>query len=123
MVALSSGEAEYYAAMKGAREAMGVQSVYADIDLAVSITVHTDSSACLGICNRSGIGKIKHTEVVWMWLQGMARSGRIKLMKIKGIVHPADLMTKYLSKSAIDEHMHTMNMAYVDGRPSTMDVV
>ena len=57
VVARSSREAEYYAAVKGAAEGMALQSMLADLGLKVTIEVHTDSSACRGICKRRGMGE------------------------------------------------------------------
>ena len=52
VVALSSGEAEYYAAIKGASEGLGFLAGCADLGIwtngAVSLRVLTDSSACKG---------------------------------------------------------------------------
>ena len=57
VVALSSGEAEYYAAIKGASEGLGFLAGCADLGIwtngAVSLRVLTDSSACKGICQRT----------------------------------------------------------------------
>ena len=123
VVALSSGEAEYYAALKGAREAMGMQAVCEDIGINVKIVLHTDSSACLGICGRAGIGKIKHMDVVLLWLQGAVRSGRIGIRKIGGKINPADLMTKYLGRAAIDAHLRVLRIHAEAGRPTGVDKV
>ena len=73
VVALSSGEAEYYAAVKGVSEGLGFLAGCADlgiwVDGKVSLRVSTDSSACKGICQRTGLGKIKHIDVALLWLQ------------------------------------------------------
>ena len=59
VVALSSGEAEYYAAIKGASESLGFLAGCADLGIwtngAVSLRVLTDSTACKGICQRTGL--------------------------------------------------------------------
>ena len=69
VVAMSSGEAEYYAAVKGAAEGLAVQSMLCDMGLRLKVRVHTDSTACRGICNRCGIGRIRHMEVPMLWLR------------------------------------------------------
>ena len=64
VVALSSGEAEYYAAVQRASEGLVFLAGCADLgiwnDGMVSLRVLTDSSACKGICQRTGLGKIRH---------------------------------------------------------------
>ena len=87
-VALSSGEAEYYAAVKGASEGLGFQSACRDLGIHFQqpdrVCVLTDSSACKGICQRTGLGKVRHLEVAYLWLQDLTRKGRITLKKIPG---------------------------------------
>ena len=88
VVALSSGEAEYYAAIKGASEGLGFLAGCADLGIwtngAVSLRVLTDSSACKGICQRTGLGKIRHIDVAMLWLQDLVRKGKIQMSKIPG---------------------------------------
>ena len=57
VIALSSGEAEYYAALKVAPAALGFQSMLMDLGIRASITLLTDSSAARGIIHRAGLGK------------------------------------------------------------------
>ena len=57
-IALSSGEAEYYAALKGACSALGFQSMLADLGMRASVTLFSDSSAARGIIHRAGLGKL-----------------------------------------------------------------
>ena len=66
--ALSSGEAEYYAALKGACAALGFQSMLKDLGLKASVTLFTDSSAARGIIHREGLGKLRHLETGYLWL-------------------------------------------------------
>ena len=68
-IALSSGEAELSGILKGTGEALGVQSLAADLGLAVGVEVRTDASAAVGICRRAGIGKVRHLAVGQLWVQ------------------------------------------------------
>ena len=52
VVATSSGEAEYYAAVKGAAEGLAFQSMCLDLGVELKVRLHTDSTACRGVCNR-----------------------------------------------------------------------
>ena len=49
VVALSSGEAELYAANRGAREAMGVQSSCKEMGIETKIEVQVDATATEGM--------------------------------------------------------------------------
>ena len=121
VVARSSGEAEYYAAVKGAAEGMAVQSMLADFGLKVTIEVHTDSSACRGICNRRGLGKLRHLNVALLWLQQRVQSGKIILRRIAGSVNPADLFTKHLARAEIIMHSGRLGFCTVSGRTTQVD--
>ena len=68
-VTLSSGEAEFYGVVKAAGAALGQQSLLRDLDCDLPVRVWTDSSAALGICSRSGLGKLRHLETHTLWVQ------------------------------------------------------
>ena len=98
-VTLSSGEAEFYGVVKASGAALGQQSLLRDLGVDLPVRVWTDSSAALGICSRSGLGKLRHLETHTLWVQEKIRTGAFVLMKVKGDVNPADLFTKHLSSS------------------------
>ena len=68
-IALSSAEAELYALTKGAAQALGFITLMADMGVRVRATVHTDASAAIGIARRAGLGKLRHLNVRYLWLQ------------------------------------------------------
>ena len=84
VIALSSGEAEYYGMVKGASVSMGIRSILSDIGLKSKIRVMTDSSAAFGITKRRGLGKVRHIELNQLWLQEKASTGEIEIKKVKG---------------------------------------
>ena len=63
VVALSSGEAEYYGMVKGASVALGLQSVLKDFNIECNIVLKSDASAAIAISNRRGLGKVRYIEV------------------------------------------------------------
>ena len=66
VIALNSGEAEYYAALKGASSALGFKAMLADLGIESKIILYTDSSAARGIIHRAGLGKLRHLETGYM---------------------------------------------------------
>ena len=56
----------------------------------------TDSTACLGIVGRHGLGKLKHMQTQHLWLQDMVESGRIKIRHCTSAENLADVLTKQL---------------------------
>lgn len=89
--ALSSGEAEYYAALKGACVVLGFQSMLKDLGLEASVTLFTDSSAVRGIIHREGLRKLRRLETGYLWLQADVKNKRLQVRKVLGQENPADL--------------------------------
>ena len=58
VIALSSGEAEFYGIVKGSSIGIGLRSVLADLGVDSRIQVHTDASAAKGIAMRRGLGTL-----------------------------------------------------------------
>ena len=123
VIALSSGEAEYYAALKGASAALGFQSMLRDLGMKVSIRLYTDSSAARGIIHRAGLGKLRHLETGYLWLQAAVRQKRLQVRKVLGVENPADLMTKHLATAAMEMNMERLGMAPEEGRSSAVPQV
>ena len=116
VIALSSGEAEYDAALKGASQVLGFQSMLKDIGLHTKVTLFNDSSATRGIIHRAGLGKLRHLETGYLWLQAAVAKKRLQVRKVNGAENPADLFTKYLSSADMWKHLHFMQMSSEDGR-------
>ena len=104
-VALSSGEAEFYAAIKGIAEGLGIQSLLKDMGVDVRLVIHQDSTAAKGTLSRSGIGKIKHLDTQWLWSQELVKAGKLELKKVDGTKNPADILTKPSSISEANRRM------------------
>ena len=96
--ALSSGEAEYYAIVKAAAEALGIQALAADLGWQVRIRLKVDSSAAKAMASRSGIGKVRHLETKFLWVQDAVSRRRFTLQKVPGKINPADVLTKPMAQ-------------------------
>ncbi len=118
-ITLSSGEAELGAVVRGFSEALGLQSVARDLGVELQPEVHADSSAAIGICRRSGFGKVRHLAVAQLWVQDLVRSKEVRLHKVLGTENPADLMTKPLPRSEIDGHLGRLGLVRTEGRAET----
>ena len=94
--ALSSAEAEYYAIVSGAAEALGFQAVARDLGFELRVRLHTDSKGARGICHRRGLGKTRHIDVRFLWVQQIIKQKRLSVVKILGTENPVDHLTKPL---------------------------
>jgi hypothetical protein len=119
-VALSSGEAEFAGVIRGAGQGLGYQALLRDFGVSTSLRVWTDSSAAIGICNRQGLGKLRHLDTHTLWIQQAVRLGRVDLRKVAGEVNPADLFTKHsLSRQRLEQLVELHGCRYIGGRAST----
>ena len=112
---MSSGEAEYYAAVKGGAEGLAMQSMCRDLGVEMRLRIHTDSSACRGICGQTG--------VPLLWLQGMVQCRKLSIVRIPGKVNPADLLTKYLTADLIVQNLRLLGFGSAEGRTHQIDAI
>ena len=52
---------------------IGVASMAKDFGIQLSALVHTYSTAALGIVHRKGLGRTRHLDVQYLWLQEKSR--------------------------------------------------
>ena len=123
VIALSSGEAEYYAALKGASSALGFQSMLRDLGIGTSVTLYTDSSAARGIIHRAGLGKLRHLETGYLWLQAAVKAKKLMVRKVLGTENPADLLTKHLTTSDMWKNLDKLRMSPEEGRSKAVPLI
>ena len=51
---------------------------------AINIDVETDPIVAIGMCSRTGVGKTRHIQVRWSWIQDAIRDRVVRLRKVKG---------------------------------------
>ncbi|CAK0839054.1 unnamed protein product [Prorocentrum cordatum] len=104
-----SGEAEFYAIIKGA--AQGVQTsqvIESFVGRECKLDVLSDSSAARGICNRQGSGKVRHLSAKDLWVQSFFRDSRGNLKKVDAEVNWADLGTKAHAQARLQQLVDMM---------------
>ena len=107
VIALSSGEAEYYGLVKAASIAIGLRTIAADMGIihGGAIQIKSDASAAIGIANRIGIGKVRHIEVNQLWLQDKVSKKEFEIVKVGTESNLADALTKAVNAEAIERHV------------------
>ena len=68
-VCLSSGEAELRGISDGLAQALGIQSIAHDLGISWTIRMLSDATAAIGIARRRGMGRIRHLDVMDLWVQ------------------------------------------------------
>ena len=116
VIALSTGEAELYALNKAAAQALGLQSLLADMGINLSVRLHTDATTGRAIATRRGLGKVRHIAVNELWLQEQVEKEAVTIFKIKNKFNLADLLTKYLTRDEIEHIIDYMQHSFMTGR-------
>ena len=89
-IALSSGEAELNASVKGLSEAIGVNELIREWSIPGygEFKMHMDASVAKGTLTRRGSGKIKHLTTKQLWVQESIRTYGVKVEKISRSPNP-----------------------------------
>ena len=115
--ALSSAEAEFGGVLRGSGQGLGYQALLSDLGVEVPLRVWTDSSAAIGICQRQGLGKVRHLDTQTLWIQQAVRAGKVDLRKVAGESNPADLLTKHsLTQARMEMLVQLHGCRYTEGR-------
>ena len=112
VIALSSGEAEYYSLVTEIAELCGISSLCLDWNLKYKLAVNVDATAAIGIASRRGLGKVKHIDTVFLWIQERIESLKIQIRKKPTKEMVADMLTKFLGRKEIDYFLEVMGFEY-----------
>ena len=127
-IARSPGEAEYYGAVKGASQALGLVAMLKDFGIEASVDVGVkpgielcvDASAAVGIASRRGLGKQRHIELNELWLQDQIARGRIAIKKVLGKQNFSDSLTKFCNADRIEQTISCTGHSVRTGRHELM---
>ena len=115
-IALSSGESEYYGLVKGCAAGLGLQSLLRDWGLDWKVVVKSDSSAARAMASRRGLGKLRHVQTRYLWIQQMLAQGLLQVLCIKGADNTADILTKDVAAPLLNRHCATMALQFTAER-------
>ena len=110
-IARSSAEAELYAAALGASGSKGIVSLLKDLGHEIQPVLAIDAKATEHILHRQGIGREKHIDVAYLWIQDEVRSRRLRVRRGESDGNGADLVTIPPSKAQISENCFALGFA------------
>jgi hypothetical protein len=120
VIALSSGEAEYYGMVKGGSMGLGIRAMASDLGVSIGVNVKTDASAAKGIASRRGLRKVRHIDVSQLWLQDKVSKGEIAIEKVSTHANLADAMTKHVDSGKLNSHMNAVGLVIAQLRHELM---
>ena len=102
--------------IKTSSETVGIISILKDWNMFYKADIMADASAALGIIGRTGLGKLRHIDTSYLWLQQESIKKKLIMGKVKGTENPADMNTKGLSGDEITKYVKMIGMGYKEGR-------
>ena len=81
-----------------------------DFDLYLDGKVCTDASAAIGISYCRGLGRTRHLDVQYLWVQDEITRGRLKLEKVGTKNNPAEIHTKVLPHDVMLKHLLALDV-------------
>ena len=82
----------------GATRGLGMQTMMTEMSLSPQlkmVRISTDSSVAKSFVATRGLGKMRHFEVKFLWLQETVQMGKVRVEKVSGATNIADALTKY----------------------------
>ena len=116
VIALSSGEAEYYGLVTGCSESLGVRSLAKDWGICLPIHMWMDATAGAAIGSRRGLGRVKHIDTIFLWVQDILGRKLVTIGKNHTSENLADILTTSVDGPLIRRMMEGMGVRFLDGR-------
>ena len=80
LTALSVGETEFYAVVKGGQVGLSLRSMYQDLGIQMKIEIQSDSSTAKSFTDRLGAGqRTKHIDTRYFWIQERVQDGDLSI--------------------------------------------
>ena len=76
----------------------------------VALEDRSDSSAGRGMCLRQGVGRVRHLETRYLWVQERVGEGHLKISSVPGDRNPADILTKSVTGVLLKKHLRALNV-------------
>ena len=111
LIALSSAEAETYAATSGSCDGIFLcKCLQFLLTMDVVIKVLIDNSACRYVLSRAGCGRIRHLSTRILWVQQRVEQKELRITPVSSTDNLADIGTKKLSVSTMRVLMHDIGI-------------
>ena len=115
-VGLNVSECEFYAIVHGSAHGLGMRSCMQDLGFEMEVIVESDSNAAKSFASRRGLGRQRHVQTRFLWIQERVAANDIKILKVPGGENTADILTKVTNGTLLKKHMEAMG--YYEARSS-----
>ena len=113
LTALSAGEAEFDAVVKGCQVGLSLRSMYQDLGIPMKIEIQSDSSTANSLMDRLGAGqRTKHIDTRYFWIQERVQDGDFSIKKVPTAKNCADVGTMPVSASVLPQHCNFAGLVF-----------
>ena len=102
--------------MKAGSVGLGLKAMLDEWKIDTELVLLSDSSAARGIASRRGLGKTRHVQTRFLWIQEKVSTKTLKVEPVGTHQNLSDLCTKPLPSDAAWCHMNRMGQVSVEGR-------
>ena len=94
---------------------LGLQSILLDWGWKFNAHVWMDATPGIAIGSRRGLGRVKHIDTVFLWVQAMVTEGKIALGKKPTQEMLAGFLTKHVDAATMQSCMAGLGMRFQSG--------
>ena len=102
--------------MKGGSTALGIQSLLQDLGLDLPAVVESDSNSAKGTVSLIGLGKARHIQTRYLWLQERVAINHLKVVHVPGKSNRVDALTKSVPGVQMRNAMERSGYLYLTER-------
>lgn len=113
VVALSTTEAEFIAAVSAAQEILWLRNLFTEFNFVFSTpsTLLVDNQSAVQVAkNPEHHGRMKHLDIRFYWLRDVVQRGDVQIVHLPGLENVADVLTKPLARQKVQEAVGAMGI-------------
>ena len=113
-ISLNASEAELYALCHGAAHGLALQAYLRDLGLDLPVKIKSDSSSARSFANRRGLGKQRHVQTRYLWLQERVANRHLEVEKVATKYNVSDILTKCCGIETLRRHLTQLGLVAVE---------
>ena len=110
MLAQSSPEAEYLGSVVLCSEMLYIQGLLSFWGFETEAVIEADASSAIAMASRRGVGRVRHLDLKWLWFQQLVFLKKVRLVKVSGQDHVADVGTKHLPPDVLNKYKEVLGL-------------
>ena len=91
---------------------MAIQAFFSDLGVELQLEVESDSSSARSFASRRGLGKQRHVQTRYLWIQDQVANGALVILKVAGGKNVADILTKATTSAVLKKHLAELGMVF-----------